>query len=298
MRLAPSGSPSADRRRSTWPTAKLSNPACFMSRVRPTGNSGWGRCRSIFNYAVPAAGFEPATYGLQNRCTTTVLSRQSARDYNRAGRSAGSGSLDRVVPDRDFAWVSGCGGRSTAAGLRGPESCADDDSLDEATTATPMIKTTSADKVQERRSESSRLCMGILSAPGGYPHCDRDHKLPGSSVKTASALQLRTEPICRIPLNRLAGGGEGEGKFLVGDAQCGRHEGLLCRRRGKLRQALSSTSAKEVTAAARRAITLGDGGAVCHHATTAAASYTASNAANIFWIMGLASCRRRRAPLD
>jgi hypothetical protein len=53
-----------------------------------------------------------------------------------------------------------------------------------------------------------------------------------------------------------------------------------------------------VTAAARRAITLGDGGAVCHHATTAAASYTASNAANIFWIMGLASCRRRRAPLD
>ena len=25
---------------------------------------------------VPAAGFEPATYGLQNRCTTTVLSRQ------------------------------------------------------------------------------------------------------------------------------------------------------------------------------------------------------------------------------
>lgn len=24
---------------------------------------------------VPAAGFEPATFGLQNRCTTTVLSR-------------------------------------------------------------------------------------------------------------------------------------------------------------------------------------------------------------------------------
>jgi hypothetical protein len=72
------------------------------------------------------------------------------------------------------------------------------------TTATPMIKTTSADKVQERRSESSRLCMGILSVPGVYPHCDRDHKLPGSSVKTPSALQLRTQPICRIPLNRQA----------------------------------------------------------------------------------------------
>src|SRR6267154_3481877 len=146
---------------------------------------------------VPAAGFEPATYGLQNRCTTTVLSRQSARDYNRAGRSAGSGSRAGVVRDRDFAWVSGCGGRSTAAGLRGSESCADDDSLDEIPTATPMIKTTNADKVQERRSESSRLCMEILSASCGYPHCDRDHKLPGWSVKTSSALQLRTQPVCR-----------------------------------------------------------------------------------------------------
>jgi hypothetical protein len=26
---------------------------------------------------VPAEGFEPPTYGLQNRCTTTVLSRQN-----------------------------------------------------------------------------------------------------------------------------------------------------------------------------------------------------------------------------
>jgi hypothetical protein len=119
------------------------------------------------------------------------LIRQSARDYDRAGRSAGSGSLDRVVPDRDFAWVSGCGGRSTAVGLPDPESCADDESLDETTTATPMIKTTSADKVQERRSESSRLCMGILSAPGGYPHCDRDHKLPGSSVSTPVRTAVR-----------------------------------------------------------------------------------------------------------
>jgi hypothetical protein len=34
---------------------------------------------------VPAEGFEPPTYGLQNRCTTTVLSRHSGRDYSRAG---------------------------------------------------------------------------------------------------------------------------------------------------------------------------------------------------------------------
>jgi hypothetical protein len=58
-----------------------------------------------------------------------------------------------------------------------------------------MIKTTSADKVQERRSESSGLCMGTLSAAGGYSHCDRDHKFPGSPLKTSSALQLRTHPI-------------------------------------------------------------------------------------------------------
>jgi hypothetical protein len=67
-----------------------------------------------------------------------------------------------------------------------------------------MIKTTSADKVQERRSESSRLCMGILSASGGYSHCDRDHKLPGSSVKTPSALQLRTHRSAESRLNRQA----------------------------------------------------------------------------------------------
>ena len=78
---------------------------------------------------VPAAGFEPATYGLQNRCTTTVLSRQSARDYNRAGRAAGSGSLDRAVPDGDCEWGSGCWGRSAAVGVPRSESCADDDSL-------------------------------------------------------------------------------------------------------------------------------------------------------------------------
>jgi hypothetical protein len=137
---------------------------------------------------VPAAGFEPATYGLQNRCTTTVLSRQSAGDYNRAGGAAGSGSADRSVPGRDSAWVSGGARRSAAAGVPGLESCGGEDSLEETPTATPMINTTSADKVQERRSESSRLCMGRLSSDGGFPHYDRDHKLPESPPEVASAL--------------------------------------------------------------------------------------------------------------
>ena len=31
-----------------------------------------------FNFGLPAEGFEPPTYGLQNRCTTTVLSRHGS----------------------------------------------------------------------------------------------------------------------------------------------------------------------------------------------------------------------------
>ncbi len=38
---------------------------------------------------VPAEGFEPPTFGLQNRCTTTVLSRLSCHNTVRA------------LPDRD-----------------------------------------------------------------------------------------------------------------------------------------------------------------------------------------------------
>ena len=44
------------------------------------------------DWVLPAEGFEPPTYGLQNRCTTTVLSRQklsnptSYRDSNRPSR--------------------------------------------------------------------------------------------------------------------------------------------------------------------------------------------------------------------
>jgi hypothetical protein len=34
------------------------------------------KCLFLCGYLVPAEGFEPPTYGLQNRCTTTVLSRR------------------------------------------------------------------------------------------------------------------------------------------------------------------------------------------------------------------------------
>jgi hypothetical protein len=38
---------------------------------------------------VPAEGFEPPTYGLQNRCTTTVLSRHFNNSFYRGLESAG-----------------------------------------------------------------------------------------------------------------------------------------------------------------------------------------------------------------
>jgi hypothetical protein len=34
-------------------------------------------------WILPAEGFEPPTYGLQNRCTTTVLSRRRRAHYSR-----------------------------------------------------------------------------------------------------------------------------------------------------------------------------------------------------------------------
>ena len=34
-----------------------------------------GRPRGLQGRKMPGAGFEPATFGLQNRCTTTVLTR-------------------------------------------------------------------------------------------------------------------------------------------------------------------------------------------------------------------------------
>jgi hypothetical protein len=36
---------------------------------------------------VPGAGFEPATFGLQNRCTTTVLTRPKASRFSRLSDS-------------------------------------------------------------------------------------------------------------------------------------------------------------------------------------------------------------------
>jgi hypothetical protein len=49
---------------------------------------------------VPAEGFEPPTYGLQNRCTTTVLSRhfKDTATGRMRGHStaAGSGAINRL----------------------------------------------------------------------------------------------------------------------------------------------------------------------------------------------------------
>ena len=52
----------------------------FLSGVRIVADVRWNvilRCLGPFCGVMPAEGFEPPTYGLQNRCTTTVLSRHS-----------------------------------------------------------------------------------------------------------------------------------------------------------------------------------------------------------------------------
>ena len=53
-----------------------------MASPAPARRSAWGRPRELPWHEVagvselePAVGFEPTTYGLQNRCTTTVLHR-------------------------------------------------------------------------------------------------------------------------------------------------------------------------------------------------------------------------------
>src|SRR5208282_6199436 len=76
-RLAPSGPPSlrsgVQRR-----CATLSNPACLSVGGSHGGQSTMEpdlRCLDTAR-GMPAEGFEPPTYGLQNRCTTTVLSRR------------------------------------------------------------------------------------------------------------------------------------------------------------------------------------------------------------------------------
>src|SRR6266404_6382749 len=67
-------------------TLKLRKSPCFSSfDGRPwTFLEGLGR-REL----VPAEGFEPPTYGLQNRCTTTVLSRHGSAHIITASASGG-----------------------------------------------------------------------------------------------------------------------------------------------------------------------------------------------------------------
>jgi hypothetical protein len=49
-----------------------------LSGVRIEANVRWNALCGIWTIVrgLPAEGFEPPTYGLQNRCTTTVLSRR------------------------------------------------------------------------------------------------------------------------------------------------------------------------------------------------------------------------------
>src|SRR5580704_429577 len=81
-RLAPLGPPPGFAlRRSTWAAPKLSNPTFLMSGVRIETMARWkaNRGSCTVERGLPAERLEPPTYGLQNRCTTTVLSRPGSR---------------------------------------------------------------------------------------------------------------------------------------------------------------------------------------------------------------------------
>jgi hypothetical protein len=58
------------------PRQTVSFVACVTSGFRQGGRIGrsW-YVDETYMELVPGAGFEPATFGLQNRCTTTVLTR-------------------------------------------------------------------------------------------------------------------------------------------------------------------------------------------------------------------------------
>ena len=72
------GRPAGDQRR----CAPLSNPACMLSGVRifSVDRHGANGGPQTAKRDLPTEGFEPPTYGLQNRCTTAVLSRRR-RDF-------------------------------------------------------------------------------------------------------------------------------------------------------------------------------------------------------------------------
>ena len=61
---------------------------------------------------VPAEGFEPPTYGLQNRCTTTVLSRHfedtASGPLTAYSTAAGGGAIKRL-PERQMTRLSRSG---------------------------------------------------------------------------------------------------------------------------------------------------------------------------------------------
>jgi hypothetical protein len=72
LRASPSGSPAQSRRRSTWPSAKLSNLPFLMSQVRPNGDIEAELPWDNFLKMVGATGFEPATLWSQTRCATRL----------------------------------------------------------------------------------------------------------------------------------------------------------------------------------------------------------------------------------
>ena len=78
LRARPFGpAPGIALRSSTWPDSQVVEPFLFYVGGSTKVQLGTKLPSNIFLKMMPAEGFEPPTYGLQNRCTTTVLSRHN-----------------------------------------------------------------------------------------------------------------------------------------------------------------------------------------------------------------------------
>jgi len=115
--------------------------------------------------------------------------------YLAPGDRCGSGSA--TESDRDFDWVLGVRGCSRPLGWR--HQCRAQTMIlaTKMTTATPIIKTTRADNVQERRSESSRLWHGGIVGLRWMPALR-----PGSQFPADRLRRTRPPYSCPAALDR------------------------------------------------------------------------------------------------
>ena len=169
--------------------------SCSRSRntAPPNKQSALIQCPTL----VPGEGFEPPTFGLQNRCTTTVLTRRGARQ-----RSQIPGTLPVAAPERIVADVSqviqmsqfccvivprvspGCPKPAARVAIRGHASVASGKALAVCTPASPVQTPPSRGAVGTLCPQSHRTANTCDAAADGprslHPASFTSFSKPGS----------------------------------------------------------------------------------------------------------------------